>query len=161
MNLIIQNSNNIVLIQTTGEIAEANGNYCINGINSGISIEGNSVIFNANPCTYQEFYEQTYTYIDGVWGIGNQEFYDGFYGNLCLKTGDEVKVKRDALLYASDWTQIPNNPLTAEQQQLWVVYRQELRDVTTQSGYPFNVVWPTAPIKASSTQPESSGLQQL
>lgn len=53
--------------------------------------------------------------------------------------------KRDKLLYTSDWTQIPNNPLTTEQQQAWAVYRQELRDITSQSGYPFNVIWPTPP----------------
>lgn len=52
---------------------------------------------------------------------------------------------RNSYLYESDWTQIPNNPLTLEVQQEWAVYRQELRDVTQQSGFPFNVVWPTPP----------------
>ena len=52
---------------------------------------------------------------------------------------------RNKLLYESDWTQIPNNPLTVEQQQAWADYRQALRDVTSQSGYPFNVIWPTPP----------------
>jgi hypothetical protein len=56
-----------------------------------------------------------------------------------------VKSIRDSLLYESDWTQIPNNPLTEQQQTEWVLYRQQLRDVTSQSGYPFNVVWPTQP----------------
>lgn len=32
------------------------------------------------------------------------------------------------LLYESDWTQIPNNPLTPEYSAEWAVYRQELRD---------------------------------
>jgi hypothetical protein len=53
--------------------------------------------------------------------------------------------KRNKLLYASDWTQIPNNPLITEQQAAWATYRQELRDITLQSGYPFNVIWPTPP----------------
>jgi len=53
--------------------------------------------------------------------------------------------KRNKLLYASDWTQIPNNPLTTEQQAAWATYRQELRDISKQSGYPFNVIWPTPP----------------
>jgi hypothetical protein len=57
----------------------------------------------------------------------------------------EVLAKRNSLLQQSDWTQIPNNPLTPEQQEAWAVYRQELRDVTSQSGYPFNVIWPTPP----------------
>lgn len=59
----------------------------------------------------------------------------------------EVKGSRNTLLNASDWTQIPNNALTAEQQAAWATYRQELRDITQQSGYPFNVVWPVAPIQ--------------
>jgi hypothetical protein len=54
--------------------------------------------------------------------------------------------KRLDLLYLSDWTQIPNNPLTTAQQEAWATYRQELRDIPEQSGYPFNVVWPVAPI---------------
>lgn len=53
--------------------------------------------------------------------------------------------KRKYLLVYSDWTQIPNGPLTEQQQQDWAVYRQELRDITSQSGYPFNVIWPTPP----------------
>jgi hypothetical protein len=57
----------------------------------------------------------------------------------------EIKRSRNTLLATSDWTQIPNGPLTAEQQQAWAVYRQELRDITSQSGYPFNVIWPTPP----------------
>jgi hypothetical protein len=56
-----------------------------------------------------------------------------------------VAAKRSKLLYESDWTQIPNNPLTVEQQQAWASYRQELRDIPAQSGYPFNVIWPTLP----------------
>lgn len=56
-----------------------------------------------------------------------------------------VKNQRDELLYQSDWTQIPNNPLTEQKQQEWAVYRQQLRDVTDQSGYPFDVIWPTKP----------------
>jgi hypothetical protein len=56
-----------------------------------------------------------------------------------------VASQRNKLLYESDWTQIPNNPLTTEQQATWATYRQELRDVPQQSGYPYNVVWPVAP----------------
>lgn len=58
----------------------------------------------------------------------------------------EIKNQRNTLLTESDWTQIPNNPLTVEQQAAWATYRQELRDIPEQSGYPFNVVFPVAPI---------------
>lgn len=56
-----------------------------------------------------------------------------------------AKVTRKELLIQSDWTQIANNPLTLEQQQQWATYRQALRDITAQSGYPFNIIWPTPP----------------
>jgi cupin superfamily acireductone dioxygenase involved in methionine salvage len=58
----------------------------------------------------------------------------------------DVNQRRKKLLLNSDWTQIPNNPLTAEQQAAYATYRQELRDIPQQSGYPFNVVFPVAPI---------------
>ena len=58
---------------------------------------------------------------------------------------NEILPKRNYLLLKSDWTQIPNNPLTPEQQAAWATYRQELRDIPEQSGYPYNVVWPTPP----------------
>ena len=57
----------------------------------------------------------------------------------------DVSTKRQRVLYASDWTQLPNGPLTTAQQAAWATYRQELRDIPSQSGYPFNVVWPVAP----------------
>lgn len=50
---------------------------------------------------------------------------------------------RAVLLQQSDWTQIPDVPLATKTQ--WASYRQALRDITTQEGYPFNVVWPTPP----------------
>lgn len=57
----------------------------------------------------------------------------------------DVSSKRQKLLSSSDWTQIPDNPLTSEQKALWAQYRQELRDITSQEGYPFSVIWPTKP----------------
>lgn len=83
----------------------------------------------------------------------------GFQFNVNSKTWIDVRTEqqkydeaaqpiiqtRNQLLSISDWTQIPNNPLTTDQQTAWATYRQELRDITTQSGYPFNVIWPTPP----------------
>lgn len=57
----------------------------------------------------------------------------------------KIKTKRNNFLSQSDWTQIPNNPLTPEKQEQWAIYRQQLRDITEQPGYPFNVVWPVKP----------------
>ena len=51
--------------------------------------------------------------------------------------------KRAQLLVASDWTQLPDVPL--ETKEAWAVYRQALRDITEQPGYPLDVVWPSPP----------------
>jgi len=56
-----------------------------------------------------------------------------------------IKSKRNLLLQQSDWTQFPNSPLSEEKKTEWGIYRQALRDITTQQGYPFNVIWPTQP----------------
>jgi hypothetical protein len=54
----------------------------------------------------------------------------------------EVRSNRNRLLADCDWTQLPDAPVDAE---AWATYRQELRDVTAQSGFPWNVQWPEAP----------------
>lgn len=51
--------------------------------------------------------------------------------------------RRNSLLQSSDWTQLPDVPLTTKES--WAVYRQGLRDITLQTGYPLNIVWPPRP----------------
>ena len=53
-----------------------------------------------------------------------------------------VRAERDALLKATDWTQLPDVPPSTRA--LWTDYRQALRDITGQSD-PFSIVWPVAP----------------
>ena len=67
------------------------------------------------------------------------------------EVADEVRGLRDSLLYESDWTQVADSPVNKT---VWAAYRQELRDVTQQVGFPLDVVWPTTPyIGAASTHP--------
>jgi len=54
----------------------------------------------------------------------------------------EVRETRNALLSASDWTQLTDVPLATKQ--AWADYRQSLRDITLQPD-PFNIIWPTPP----------------
>lgn len=56
-----------------------------------------------------------------------------------------IKSTRNSLLVNSDWTQIPNSPLSAAQQQAWATYRQALRDIPGQPGFPTTVTWPQIP----------------
>ena len=54
----------------------------------------------------------------------------------------EVRAERDRLLASSDWTQIADAPVD---QAAWAAYRQELRDVPDQVGFPETVIWPAKP----------------
>jgi hypothetical protein len=53
-----------------------------------------------------------------------------------------VRGHRDRLLTASDWTQVADAPVDKD---AWATYRQALRDVSSQDGFPWSVEWPTQP----------------
>jgi hypothetical protein len=53
-----------------------------------------------------------------------------------------ARAQRNALLAASDWTQLADAPVD---DLAWAVYRQELRDVPNQAGFPLTIVWPVQP----------------
>lgn len=53
-----------------------------------------------------------------------------------------VRATRDAKLSECDWTQVADAPVDKA---VWVTYRQALRDVTAQTGFPWTVEWPVAP----------------
>jgi len=55
----------------------------------------------------------------------------------------QARQQRDALLAACDWTQLPDAPLTTRA--AWAEYRQALRDVPTQPGFPEEILWPSPP----------------
>ena len=54
----------------------------------------------------------------------------------------EVRAERSAKLSETDWTQIAD---ATTDKQAWATYRQALRDVPTQSGFPWTINWPDAP----------------
>lgn len=55
----------------------------------------------------------------------------------------DVRAERNRLLAASDWTQLPDVPEALRS--AWAIYRQALRDIPQQSGFPASVVWPSKP----------------
>ena len=63
---------------------------------------------------------------------------------------DDIIDKRNSKLRDSDWTQIPDSPLTAEKKAEWAAYRQALRDITKEkigsdeNGHPV-ITFPTKP----------------
>lgn len=53
-----------------------------------------------------------------------------------------VRIDRNNRLADCDWTQLADAPVDSL---AWANYRQALRDITTQAGFPHNIVWPTQP----------------
>lgn len=54
-----------------------------------------------------------------------------------------ARLERDRLLKVSDWTQLPDIPEATRSK--WQRYRQALRDVPAQPGFPEHIAWPTPP----------------
>ena len=49
------------------------------------------------------------------------------------------------LLAESDWSMLPDVPMTAGQKSAWIAYRKALREIRLQAGFPDNIQWPKAP----------------
>mgnify|MGYP003636323142 CR=1 FL=1 len=52
-----------------------------------------------------------------------------------------ARSKRDELIASTDAWALSDRTMTAEQ----TAYRQALRDITGQAGFPTNITWPTKP----------------
>lgn len=92
----------------------------------------------------------------GTWEHEAKETFTPAVGETGVSTKDvrqpeqftpeqEALMQRNVRLFESDWTQLPDVHLTAEQKAVWATYRQALRDVTDQDGFPSNVLWPQMP----------------
>jgi hypothetical protein len=53
-----------------------------------------------------------------------------------------VRAKRNQLLTETDWTQVED---TSADKAAYAIYRQALRDITDQDGFPFDITWPELP----------------
>lgn len=57
----------------------------------------------------------------------------------------KLRIKRNQLLLGCDWIELPSANITQEEKDAWLVYRTQLRDITSTITSPFDVVWPTPP----------------
>ena len=58
---------------------------------------------------------------------------------------DTVRRKRDSMISGTDYYILPDYPSTPDGIEAVKQYRQDLRDITLQSGFPRNVQWPSLP----------------
>lgn len=56
-----------------------------------------------------------------------------------------VRMRRDSMISGTDYYILPDYPSTPDGIEAVKQYRQELRDITLQSGFPRNVQWPAMP----------------
>jgi len=96
------------------------------------------------PTRYQVAYRDGVYLSDGKWftkySVADIDA-DG------IAATDEVQAKnmreqRNAKLAACDWTQLTDAPLNSS---VWATYRQALRNVPAQSGFPWDITWPMEP----------------
>lgn len=89
--------------------------------------------------------EQGNSSLEGL--IGCLDFYG--YPKGELKTDAEYAVeargKRDRLLAETDFMMMPDYPLPDGKRAAVAAYRQALRDVPAQFGFPRQIVWPAKP----------------
>lgn len=60
------------------------------------------------------------------------------------EAASNIRMVRDGQLQQTDWMALSDVTMSPEM----AAYRQSLRDVTAQPGFPFNVVWPTKPARS-------------
>ena len=98
----------------------------------------------AQPTRYQTAYR------DGVEQIGDKWFTkysvadmdDEAKANVNANRAKSVRDTRNQLLKDCDWTQLSDS--TADKA-AWATYRQALRDIPSQNGFPYEIEWPKEP----------------
>ena len=95
----------------------------------------------AQPTRYQIAFRDGVEQIDGKW-FTKYSVADLDADGIALKDAEQaksVREQRNKLLSESDWTQLTDAPVDSV---AWAVYRQTLRDITKQDGFPWDVIWP-------------------
>jgi hypothetical protein len=92
--------------------------------------------------------EGRWGYVDGVFvdlDAADNEVAQAAQSSRDSQAADEaakVRLARSSMLVASDWTQVADAPVD---QAAWAAYRQALRDISGQAGFPWTITWPVKP----------------
>ena len=108
---------------------------------------GADVVFEgpqASPTRYQ------FSFADGVQQTGGKWYTKWSVADMDQEAKDALdatqaaamRKQRDEKLAECDWTQVADAPVNKT---TWATYRQALRDITAQSGFPWTITWPTKP----------------
>ena len=108
---------------------------------------GADVVFEgpqAQPTRYQVAFRDGVEQINGKWFTKHSvsEMDQEAKDSLDLSQSNSVRSTRNTKLAECDWTQVLDAPVNQTE---WAAYRQALRDVTAQEGFPWTITWPEAP----------------
>ena len=119
--------------QTTPEI--------LSDLGASIVLEGPQ----AQPTRYQTAFRDGVEQINGQWFTkwSVAEMDDEAKAATDADQAGRIRSQRNQKLAESDWTQGKDIPDAVSQP--WAVYRQALRDVPSQVGFPWDVQWPAQP----------------
>ena len=88
------------------------------------------------------------------WSIDNEEAVkkDAYNGKMTVVTVEDIpmtdkeaRAQRDKLLADTDWTQVLDAPIDSATREAYRAYRQALRDIPEQDGFPETITWPELP----------------
>ncbi len=115
--------------RTTGEVLEALG--------ADVVFEGPQ----AQPTRYQVAFRDGVEQVDGRWftKYSVADLDDEAKAAKDAEQAKAVRADRNKRLADSDWTQVADAPVDKA---AWATYRQALRDITNQNGFPWNIQWP-------------------
>jgi len=84
------------------------------------------------------------TFVNGVWALNLliQDLTQVEQDDKKTAQAKLVRTNRNDKLKECDWTQVADS--TADKT-AWATYRQALRDITAQAGFPWTITWPDAP----------------
>jgi len=112
----------------------------INDLGADVVFEGPQ----AQPTRYQVGCADGVEQIEGKWytkySVADMD--DEAKDALDATQAESVRQQRTDKLKDSDWTQVADAPVD---QAAWATYRQALRDITSQAGFPWSITWPEAP----------------
>jgi hypothetical protein len=115
----------------------------------------NGVVVNTAEATPEFAAQQGWTDLPLGYQIGDEFDGTNWKSNTVVLTVEQLKAQaieqkaagvraqRNALLTETDWTQAIDVPQAIKDK--WAPYRQALRDVPQQAGFPESVVWPVKP----------------
>ena len=108
---------------------------------------GADPVFNgpqAQPTRYQVAYRDGVEQVNGKWytKFAVADMGDEAKAALDEQQAASIRSERSRRLAESDWTQVADSPVDKA---AWATYRQALRDVPTQTGFPWDVNWPAQP----------------